>query len=82
MTFAGLAEQDGTNGRTRAQSFFDEARAFDANRTRFGRKAAAKSDAKFFKPAIVTAGEESRRGRSGAIGFERFARSGHSSTAG
>jgi len=58
VAFAGFAEEDGLNAAGGAESFFDEACAFDADRTVFGGKAAAESDAKLLEPAVVAAGKE------------------------
>ena len=62
MAFAGFAEEDGFDGAARAESFFDEAHAFDADGSGFGRQASAKRQAKLFEPAIVAAGEDAGRG--------------------
>jgi hypothetical protein len=70
MAFAGFAEEDGCDAAGGAESFFDEARAFDADGTLIGGKAAAESDAELLEPAIVAAGKEV--GGSGGFG-----RSGH-----
>jgi hypothetical protein len=61
VAFAGFAEEDGTDGASGAESFFHEADTFDADGARFGGKAATQRHAKFLEPAIVAAGEESRR---------------------
>ncbi len=58
MAFAGFAEKDGFDAAGGAESFFDEAGAFDADGTVFGGKTAAESDAELFEPAVVAAGEE------------------------
>jgi hypothetical protein len=48
VAFARFAEEYGPDGRGRVEGFFDEAWTFDAYCARFGRQAAAESDAKFF----------------------------------
>jgi len=73
MAFAGFAEEDGLDAAGGAESFFDEACAFDADGTVFGGKAAAESDAKLLEPAVVAAGEEVRRD-GGGFGSGRHCR--------
>jgi hypothetical protein len=58
VAFAGFAEEDGFDAADGAESFFNEARAFDADGAVFGGKAAAESDAKLLEPAVLAAGEE------------------------
>jgi hypothetical protein len=58
MAFAGFAEEDGFDAAGGAESFFDEADAFDADGTVFGGEAAAESDAELLEPTVVAAGEE------------------------
>jgi len=74
MAFAGFAEEDGFYAAGGAESFFDEAGAFDADGTVFGGKTAAESDAELLEPAIVAAGEEV--GRGGGFGRGRHWRKG------
>jgi len=70
VAFAGFAEEDGGDAAGGAESFFDEARAFDADRAIFCGQAAAESDAEVLKPAVVAAGE-----KVGGVGG--FVRRGH-----
>ncbi len=58
VAFAGFAEENGCDAAGGAESFFDEARAFDADGTVFRGKAAAESDAELLEPAVFAAGEE------------------------
>ena len=62
VAFAGFAEEDGFDAAGGAESFFDEARAFDADGAVFGGKSAAESDAELLEPAVFAAGEEVRGG--------------------
>jgi hypothetical protein len=62
VAFAGFAEEYGFDAAAGAECFFDEADAFDANRTGFGGQTTAQGHAKFLEPAVVAAGEDSRRG--------------------
>lgn len=73
MAFAGFAEEHGADGAGGAEGFFDEPRTFDTNGARFGRKAAAKSYAKFLEPFVFAGGDDRgmRRGlarRTGRVG--------------
>ena len=70
VAFAGFAEEDGFDAAGGAESFFNEARAFDADGAVFRGKAAAEGDAKLLEPAVFAAGEEV-----GGIGG--FGRRGH-----
>jgi len=58
VAFAGFAEEDTLDAAGGAESFFHEARAFDAHGAVFGGKAAAESDAKLLEPAVFAAGEQ------------------------
>jgi hypothetical protein len=58
MTFAGFAKEHGLDAAARPQRFFDEPRAFDADKSIRSREPAAKSHAELLEPAIVAAGEE------------------------
>src|SRR5579859_228175 len=62
MAFAGLAKEYGIDAATGVKGFFDESDAFDANGPGFGRQTATERQAEFFEPAVVPAGEDSRRG--------------------
>ena len=76
VAFAGFAEEHGFDATAGAKCFFDKANAFDTNRTRFRGQTATQGHAKFLKPAIVTAGEDSRRGLSRRVAGG-FAGGGH-----
>jgi len=58
VAFARFAEEDGFDAAGGAESFFNEARAFDADGAVFGGKAAAEGDAELLEPAVIPAGEE------------------------
>jgi len=74
MAFAGFAEEDGFDAAGGAESFFDEAGAFDADGTVFGGETATESDAELLEPAIGAAGEEV--GGGGGFGCGRHWRKG------
>ena len=57
VAFAGFAEENGSNRRGRAESFFDEAGTFYADGAGFGWQAAAEGDAEFLEPTIVSGGD-------------------------
>jgi len=67
VALAGFAEEDGGDAAGGAKSFFDEARAFDADGTVLCGQAAAESDAELLQPTVVAAGEKV----GGAGGFGR-----------
>lgn len=71
MALAGFTEKDGFDAASGAESFFDEADAFDAYGAGFGGQAATQRHAKEFEPAIVAASERAvgGRGASGTRGF-------------
>jgi hypothetical protein len=71
MAFAGFAEEDSFDAAAGAKGFFDEADAFDADGAGFRGKATAQGHAEFLEPAIVAAGEDSRRGCGRAGGVTR-----------
>jgi hypothetical protein len=58
VAFAGFAEENGFDAAGGAESFFNEARAFDADGAVFRGKAATEGDAKLLEPAVFAAGEE------------------------
>src|SRR5712671_1150143 len=73
MPLAAFAEQYRFNRTGGAQSFFDQAHAFDADETGLRRQSAFQREAKFLEPAIVAASDRGRRDGSsrGASGFAR-----------
>src|ERR1700730_7844071 len=73
MALAGFAEQHCLDGARGAKRFFNQAYAFDADGTRFGRQSAAQCETKFLQPAIVAARDRGRSTGSsrGASGFAR-----------
>src|SRR5258708_19980161 len=60
MALAGFAEQHGFDGAGGAESLFNQAHAFDADETGFGRQSTAQPEAKFLQPAIVPAVDRGR----------------------
>ncbi len=62
VALAGFGEEDGLDAAARAESFFDEADAFDADGAGFRGQATAKRHAEVLEPAIVAAGQDSRSG--------------------
>jgi hypothetical protein len=48
VAFTGFAEEDGFDGATGFECFFDEARAFDADAAGVGLEAASEGDAELF----------------------------------
>ena len=58
VAFAGFAEENGFDAAGGPESFFNEARALDADGALFGGKAAAESDTELFEPAVFAAGKE------------------------
>ena len=77
MAFAGFAEEYGLNAAARAQRFFDEAHAFDADEAAFRGQAAAEGYAELLEPAIVAAGEEPRAIRRRTVTARSFAGCSH-----
>ena len=61
VAFAGFAEQNSANGRGGTQGFFNQARAFDADRAVFTWQAATECDTEFLEPTIFATGDDAAR---------------------
>src|SRR5260370_38944430 len=77
VALAGFAKKHRLDRTARAQSFFDETDALNANEAGFGRQSTAQGDAKFLEPAIIAAGDR-RRSAGRSRSASGFARRGHS----
>lgn len=77
MAFAGFTEEHGADWAGGTEGFFDEARAFDTDGARFGRKASAKSYAKFLEPFVFAGGDDGRMRRGLARRAGRVGPGGH-----